>query len=85
MREMAADWAGTGPGEYGKWDLREWWNKIRSTILLEQGTQFHVDTLVRQLDACLNKTKTSPPRLVSHLTHAITRIQSFEPSRSNRL
>jgi len=65
--------------------LREWWNKIRSTILLEQGTQFHVDTLVRQLDACLNKTKTSPPRLVSHLTHAITRIQSFEPSRSNRL
>ncbi len=48
VREMVADWAGTGRTIHGRWQLAEWYSQQRDAILLHPATREMVDGLVRR-------------------------------------
>ena len=49
IREMVADWAGTGRAITGKWDLLRWFNRMQSKMKFAYNTQKKVHRYVREL------------------------------------
>jgi hypothetical protein len=46
IREMVADWMGAGRAITGRWEVREWYEKNRVNLVLEQQTQWRVEELL---------------------------------------
>ena len=46
VREMVADWMGAGRAITGRWEVKEWYDHNRDTILLHADTRRLVDRLV---------------------------------------
>lgn len=54
VREMVADWYGAGRAITGKWEAREWYEKNRDKIRLEDRTRVRVEGLLALADLKLN-------------------------------
>ena len=46
IMEMVADWMGAGRAITGKWEVMEWYQKNKDTIILEPGTRDMVEYLL---------------------------------------
>lgn len=46
VREMVADWMGAGRAITGRWEVREWYEKNKDSIVLHGATRLRVETLI---------------------------------------
>lgn len=45
VREMFADWMGAGRTIFGRWEVREWFSKNNSKMILHENTRRLIDKI----------------------------------------
>jgi len=49
IQEMVADWMGAGRAITGKWEVMEWYQKNKDTIILHPDTRIHVEAMLQRV------------------------------------